>query len=261
MGGSLPLGYDRHSVPERRELVVNETEAETVRTLFRLYDKFGSLRELEFEAARLGPRPKMVVYASGRRRGDGPFRRGQLHYLLANPICLGQIRHRDRTWPGQHPAIIDADLLAQVQEKLQAAAGKRRGGTRRRASPAAWLVGRLVDETGDRLTPTHTTKGGRRYRYYVSNRLVGGGPDPAGWRLPAPTLERAVAGAIGRHLVAAAERQAVVTGIPATLLAGIGERTIALGRRPDLPSDWSEQARLLGIPACHPVRCSSPCPP
>ncbi len=42
------------------------------------------------------------------------------------------------------------------------------------------LRGKLRDETGDRLTPTHTVRKGRRIRYYISNRLIRGGTDPTG---------------------------------------------------------------------------------
>jgi site-specific DNA recombinase len=62
------------------------------------------------------------------------------------------------------------------------------------------LTGKLRDETGDRLTPTHTKRHGRQLRYYVSNRLISGGPDPQGWRLPAPALEKLVAELIADHL-------------------------------------------------------------
>ncbi len=61
------------------------------------------------------------------------------------------------------------------------------------------LLGKLTDETGDRLTPTQTTRGERRYRYYVSNRLISGPPDPTAWRLPAAMLETGVATGIRAH--------------------------------------------------------------
>lgn len=68
-----------------------------------------------------------------------------------------------------------------------------RGQTASVGVEAAPLVGKLRDETGDRLTPTHTQKQGRRHRYYVSNRLIAGGLDPSGLRLPAKALEELVA--------------------------------------------------------------------
>lgn len=62
-------------------------------------------------------------------------------------------------------------------------------------------MGKLRDDTGDRLTPTYTRLHGRQIRYYVSNRLISGGTDPQGWRLPAQALEQAVADVISRHLL------------------------------------------------------------
>lgn len=79
MGGCLPLGYERHSDPQRRELVVNPSEATVVQKLFSLYDELGNLRLVEAEAARLGLRPKSGVARSGLVRGTSPFTRGQLH--------------------------------------------------------------------------------------------------------------------------------------------------------------------------------------
>ncbi|WP_109312170.1 hypothetical protein [Ruegeria sp. AU67] len=83
--------------------------------------------------------------------------------------------------------------------------------TRQRTTdPGSWLTGSLQDETGDRLTPTHTTRKGRRLRYYVSNRLISGGKDISGWRLPGPALENAVMDVIVRHLQDAAAAHQVL---------------------------------------------------
>jgi len=49
MGGNVPLGYD----PDGRTLVINEPEAETVRTLFDLYETQNSIVEVKAEADRL----------------------------------------------------------------------------------------------------------------------------------------------------------------------------------------------------------------
>lgn len=73
------------------------------------------------------------------------------------------------------------------------------------------LLGKLRDETGDLLPPTHTQRHGRRIRSYISTRLVSGGPDDTSWRLPAKTLEVAVARAITRHLSNASQRHALLT--------------------------------------------------
>ena len=208
MGGLPPLGYAPDPDPNTRSLVVVPEEAEAVRTLFRLYDELGCLGAVEAAARERGIRSKHRVFASGLARGGKPLTRGQIHYLLTNPVYRGRIRHRDAEYPGAHAAIVEEPLWQRVQERLQMAAarprGRRRGAGQAAAGrgPNAPLAGRLTDETGDRLTPTHTTRAGRRFRYYVSRRLLTGGAasDATGWRLPAGDLHAAVRDALTAHL-------------------------------------------------------------
>jgi site-specific DNA recombinase len=230
MGGSLPLGYDRHPDQQRRELVVNATEAEVVRQLFTLYDSLGNLRLVELEAARLGLRPKSVVTPSGHVRGVSPFTRGQLHYLLTNPVYIGRIRHKELSYPGQHPAIIDAGLWESVQAKLITAGARPRG---RSVTPtdARIFTGKLRDEAGDHLTPTHTKRRGRRFAYYVSHRLIAGGTDPSGWRLPAEALEATLGQIITGHLRKAAAGHALLAEPEASGAADLLRRASALADR------------------------------
>jgi site-specific DNA recombinase len=230
MGGSLPLGYDRHSDPQRRELVVNPTEAQVARTLFTLYSDLGNLRLVELEAARLGLRPKSVVTPSGHVRGVSPFTRGQLHYLLTNPVYIGRIRHKDQTYAGLHAAIIESDLWDRVQTKL-IAAGARPRGRSPVAIDARILTGKLRDETGDHLTPTHTKRHGRRFAYYVSNRLIAGGKDPSGWRLPAEALETTLRQIFLGHLRKAATGHALLAQPEASAAAELIRRATALADR------------------------------
>ena len=211
MGGVPPLGYDPHPDPHRRELVVNEAEAGVVRQLFELYATHRCLNAVTLEADRLGLRSKRHAFSTGRTQGGNRFSRGQIHRILTNPVYLGLIRHKGKSWPGTHAAIVDCDLSDRVQQLLQSASAKSRGAPA--GSPGtgpAPLKGKLRDETGDRLTPTHTRRRGKRLRYYVSNRLISGGPDPTGWRLPAPALEAALAETIADHLADHARRHAVL---------------------------------------------------
>ncbi|MCA0928771.1 recombinase family protein [Ruegeria profundi] len=204
MGGVPPLGYDPHPDPKTRGLVINAVEAETVRTIFALYDDLGCLNAVMRRANDLGLRSKLHRFRSGRVQGGNPFSRGQIYALLRNPIYVGKIRHKIQIWDGQHEPIVCEAVWDRVQEKLAAASARPRGRkttTQRIGSKcAAPLTGKLHDETGDRLTPTHTRRHGRQIRYYVSNRLVSGGTYPRGWRLPANALEQAVANAIARHI-------------------------------------------------------------
>jgi hypothetical protein len=186
--------------------VINADEAETVRAIFALYDDLGCLNAVMRRANHVGLRSKRHSFRSGRVQGGTPFSRGQIYALLRNPIYIGKIRHKTRVWDGQHAPILDEDLWGRVQSKLQAASARPRGrkgaGDHPGKSRVALLTGKLRDDTGDRLTPTHTQRHGRQIRYYVSNRLISGGTDPHGWRLPAQALEKAVVDVIRRHLVA-----------------------------------------------------------
>ena len=120
-----------------------------------------------------------------------PFTRGKLYHLLSNPVYIGKARHRDRVYDGEHAAIIDDETFASASAlSSRDQAPNRRNG--RVAQSRHLLTGLLFDETGDRLSPVFTVKDGKRYRYYISNRLETVGKDPLGWRLPADELERTV---------------------------------------------------------------------
>jgi len=201
MGGQCPLGYD----PDGRSLKINTEEAKTVTALFELYSKLGSLIEVTDEAQKLGfrTRAKEKPSESGKYAGGQYLSRSNIHYILTNPIYAGKIRHRSDTYDGLHPAIIDPKLWEKAQQKLMSSAKRRRGRPNVKSSSSK-LIGRLFDETGNRLTPSHSMKGSRRYRYYISNRLLRKKSERSdanpGWRLPAKSLEDKISQAILCHL-------------------------------------------------------------
>jgi site-specific DNA recombinase len=128
--------------------------------------------------------------------------RGHVHYILTSPIYAGRIPHKGNIYEGQHPAIIDPALWQRVQERLQEKAPGLRKTAPRVTTPSP-LLGKLFDETGERLSPSHSKKHGKRYRYYISRGYVTGRKDSLqgrGWRLPAKQLEQFVAQAIRDHL-------------------------------------------------------------
>jgi site-specific DNA recombinase len=103
---------------------------------------------------------------NGTERGGKPFSRGHIYGLLSNPIYTGRIAHKGELYPGQHPALIDDETWAAVRDQLAAnASNHQRMGKAAEPSP---LAGLLVDAQGERLTPSHAVKKGRRYRYYIS---------------------------------------------------------------------------------------------
>src|SRR5204863_6268052 len=187
MGGNVPLGYDANE----RTLVINPAEAETVRRIFALYRELGCVRRVKEEADRLGLRTKCSVTANGIERGGRPFSRGHLYTLLSNPIYTGQIAHKGALHPGQQPPLIDDESWSAVRDQL--AANTRDHRRKAKAAEPSLLAGLLVDARGERLTPSHAVKKGRRYRYYVSAALItDAGTDREGWRLAAKEIEEAV---------------------------------------------------------------------
>lgn len=190
MGGNVPLGYR----VENRKLLINESEAETIRFIFRRYLELKSIRKLADEINRSDKVIRRGSPRNGTHYITEAFRSGNLRHLLANPVYVGKVRHRDKIYEGEHEEIIDTDVFERVQLQLKEHAPKRRHPTN--TPDVHLLTGVLYDETGDRLTPTHAKKKGVRYRYYVSKRIVEKGRDPAhpyaGWRIRAGHIDSIV---------------------------------------------------------------------
>ncbi len=142
-------------------------EAETVRAVFSLYDEHRALNLLAQEAERLGLRSKQYVTQSGRDQGGKVMSRGHIHKILTNPLYIGRIAHKGTTYEGQQPAIIGTEQWQRVQAIMTAQSAIPRG-QKTSGRPTSPLAGKLFDTTGERLTPVHTQKAGRRYDYYIS---------------------------------------------------------------------------------------------
>ena len=224
MGGNVPFGYDA----DGRTLTINAAEARAIRRIYALYRETGSLLAVRERVAELGLRTRTRTAPDGRVSGGGPFGRAHLHHILTNPVYAGRIRHRAVVHDGQHPAIIAPADWAAVQALLQAAAARPRG-----KAPAAFtspLAGMVFDETGDRLTPSHSRKNGHRLRYYISSRLVNdrGGNHPDAWRLPAPELEQGIIGRLRAWLSAPGQASRLLREPLAGEMARIGSGMDAL---------------------------------
>ncbi len=244
MGGNVPLGYDA----DGRTLKINEAEAQTVRSLYGLYQQHLTIRRVKADARYLQLRTKRRVAPDGRVSGDQLFDRGHIYQILTNPIYAGRIRHKGKVYEGQHDAIIPAEDWDALQSRMENGAVRRREHKARGASrktARSLLTGKVFDETGDRLTPSQSkSKTGARLRYYISHRLIAksgeGGTD--GWRLPAPELETTVADLIRNHLGTPGMLLSVVPDCQAAGITALQDRILALfsTAMPD---------RLLQIPA------------
>jgi DNA invertase Pin-like site-specific DNA recombinase len=201
MGGSIPIGYDLRD----RLLIINEVEADRVREIYRLYLELGCVSKLQERLEAVGIRSKKRLSKTGKTTGDTPFSRGALYELLQNPLYLGEVRHKGTRYSGQHDAIVDQKVWDQVQQRLaENTPIKRRRGSK--ADPAI-LTGLLFDGAGNRFTPSHTMKKGRRYRYYVSQAAIKRGKkaNHSPLRLPAKEIEETVRNEVA-HLLRSPQR-------------------------------------------------------
>src|SRR5206468_10473551 len=104
----------------------------------------------------------------------------------------GGLGHKGALPPGQQPPLLADESGSAVRDQLAANARDHR--RKAKAAEPSLLAGLLVDGRGDRLTPSHAVKKGRRYRYYVSTALITeAGTDRAqSWQLPAQEIEDVV---------------------------------------------------------------------
>jgi site-specific DNA recombinase len=208
VGGPVPLGY---RVIDKKLVVVPE-EAELVRTIFTRYLELGSIGALIEALDRRGIRTKARSRTDGSVRGGIRFGTGPLGYLLKNRLYIGEVAYRSEVHRGEHEPILDRELFEAVQAKLAAKTVARQ--VRRRGSPAL-LTGRIFDDQGNRMSPSHSNKLGVRYRYYVSQALLQQRKAEAGsvTRVPAAEIEKLVLDGIRTHhaSIGETEEPAIIT--------------------------------------------------
>jgi DNA invertase Pin-like site-specific DNA recombinase len=178
MGGTIPLGYDIKD----KQLMVNQDEAKTVQLIFETYIKVRCVRKI-----------KATLHQQGVRSKQGKaFSRGALYTILKNPIYIGKVQHRGKHFDGAHEPAINEAQWQEVQTILHQ---NRHAKTHRvQAKQPSLLAGLLLDDQGHVMSPTHTSKQQRRYRYYVSQALLHYRTREAGsvLRVPAHDIEQPV---------------------------------------------------------------------
>lgn len=202
VGGPVPLGY--RSIDKK--LVVVPEEAETVRTIFTRYLAVGSIGALIEDLDRRGIRTKANSRPGSRQRGGIRFGTGSLGYLLKNRLSIGEVVYRGESHRGEHAPILDRELFEAVQAKLAANTVARQV---RRRGTAAILTGRIFDDRGNRMSPSHSNKLGVRYRYYVSQAILQQRKAEAGSiaRVPATEIETLVLDGIRKHCASIGEAE------------------------------------------------------
>jgi site-specific DNA recombinase len=177
MGGWAPLGYEIRD----RKLIINEAEAAHVRFIFERFARMGSVTKLI-----------PILAAEGIKAKSGkPIEKGYLYRVISNPVYVGEAVHKGTSYPGEHKAIIDRVLWNRVRDVLKESPRKR--AARSRARTPALLKGLIFGPSGAAMTPSHTRRSGKLYRYYVSTDVLkrGAPPGPVS-RISAGDVERAV---------------------------------------------------------------------
>jgi hypothetical protein len=167
VGGMAPIGYDTKD----RKISVNETEADRVRAIFRGYLKLGSLNLLMTDLSKRGIVTKVRKLKTGETVGGIPFTRGPLGHLLRNRFYIGEVAFKGEILAGEQLAIIDRKLFDAVQAKLDEQLNNHNSA---RLKSEALLSGRIFDDRGNRMSPSHARKRGIKYRYYLSAALTQG---------------------------------------------------------------------------------------
>jgi site-specific DNA recombinase len=199
VGGPLPLGYEMKD----GKIAIVEDEAERVRLIYRRYLELGGVNALERDLRDKDIRTKTRLRATGATHGGIPFERGSLFYLLRNRFYIGEVKYKGEILPGEQPTIMDRQLFDAVQQKLTDQWSHR---NHAKSKSDHLLTGLLFDDAGHRMIPTHATKAGIRYRYYVSLPHLKGESKTVSVgsvsRIPATDIEDLIVKSVNEHLVA-----------------------------------------------------------
>jgi DNA invertase Pin-like site-specific DNA recombinase len=254
VGGTLPLGYEMKD----GKIAIVEEEAELVRSIFRRYLELGSVNELLRDLRERNIRTKTRLLSTGATRGGIPFGRGALYYVLSNHFYIGEVKYKNEILPGEQPPIMDRALFEAVRQKCLAQWSHR---TIVRNKSDQLLAGLLFDDAGHRMIPTHATKAGVRYRYYVSTPVLHGEAKTASAgsvsRAPAADIEDVIVKSLKAHLFAEQDKSTASAvriddhGALARLVAGIvvhKDRLIVRLRSDNAEASDSPDERSLTIP-------------
>jgi site-specific DNA recombinase len=186
-GGRPPLGFDVRD----KQLVVNASEAETVRAIFQLYLEHGGPVATVAELERRGIRNKSWTNKSGKHVHGAAFDKSSLRALLTNVLYIGRIRCGDEVVNAKHEAIIDAATFDEVARALRE---HRRAPRANVGKYGAMLTGILrCARCGSAMTSATNTRGNRLHRYYVCQTIFKNGAAACrGSRAPAVELEDTV---------------------------------------------------------------------
>jgi site-specific DNA recombinase len=192
---------------------------------------------------------QQLIAGNVRNKYNKLIDKGMLYKMLNNPVYVGIAMHKGVSHPGEHDGIIDRETWDKVQAKFQANPRKRAGATRAQTPPL--LKGIIFGPTGIAMSPTHTRKNGRLYRYYLSQTVLkqGSGDCPIA-RVPAAEIEKIVIDQV-RRLIMSPEIIVQTWRSARKSIKGLTESDVRNALRAFDPL-WNElfpveQSRIIGL--------------
>lgn len=186
MGGNVPIGYK----VEDKILVPDSPWDETVQQIFNGYLELKSVNKLKENLE-----DNNIKGKSGLN-----FSTGNLYYILSNQIYIGQVKHKKNVYEGEHQAIIDKQIFEKAQEIMYKNRVDKNCGEK--SASNSLLAGKIFDDKGNRMTPSHSNTRKRKYRYYVSLAVtkLKKGQEGSVSKIPAGEIEKFVVDAIKEFL-------------------------------------------------------------
>jgi DNA invertase Pin-like site-specific DNA recombinase len=235
MGGWAPLGYD----VKDRKLVVNEIEAKLVRSIFIRFGR-GTPPQILIE---------QLVQEDSLNKQLKPIDKGYLYRVLNNRVYLGDAVHKGTSYAGEHEAIIETELWDRVHSLIKGSPHTKK--TRQLGRTPALLKGLLFGLNGTAMTPSHTRKRGKLYRYYTSiDYLKRAAAHSALRRIPAAEIEAVVVAQI-KAMLQSPEIVVATWRAARQSIKGLAERAVReeLFRFEELWSELfpAEQARIVQL--------------
>ena len=106
--GLAPVGYLNDV--RAKTIIVNRKRSKIIRSAFELYSQGNST---------LGDISNFLAQRGIKTRGDKPFKRDKISFILSNPFYYGYFRYAGELHEGKHEPIITKKLFDKVQEVLK----------------------------------------------------------------------------------------------------------------------------------------------
>ena len=165
MGGYIPVGYECQD----RKLSPKADDAQMVKFIFNRYLELGSVLKLQEDLKGQGIRIPATMTKRGKFKDARSYNMNSLYNLLKNPIYIGQIKHRDKVYLGQHQPIIEKSIWNKVQNLLNQNYVNNEHSLK--AQSPSLLAGKIFDIDGNYFASVHGNKNKRRYHYYINKNL------------------------------------------------------------------------------------------